>query len=107
MRRPRVRFTVSMTMLVIAMIGSILGIERLWKRAEFYRKQAALCAFFEHQYLSYAAAFDHDRESSTEEREENVRGNLAEAHHYGVLKAVYRHVASLLGSRYRPMRRIR
>lgn len=81
-------------MVAIAVTASLLGAYLLWQRAEFYRKQAALCAFFEHQSLFYAAELENDPDSSPEERQEAVRGNLLEASHSGILKVIYGRVAS-------------
>ena len=77
MRLPRVRFTVRRMMVVVALGGSLLGAERLWRRAEFYRKQAALCAYFEMQ-LRHHAASDTEEDQweglTAEEKAENVFG---------------------------------
>jgi hypothetical protein len=32
---------------LLALVGFLVGAERLWRRSEHFRKQPALCAFFE------------------------------------------------------------
>ena len=94
MRLPRVRFTVRQLMVAIAALASLLGGLRLWQRAEFYRRQAALCALFEEQGTWYANELGNHPDFTNEERQENKRGNLLDASHYGGLKVIYARVAS-------------
>jgi hypothetical protein len=81
---------------LVALVGSLLGAERLWRRSEHYRKQAALCAYFELQCQHYAVT-DADEEQweglTIEEKRENARLNLIKSHRYGNLKDIYRGVA--------------
>lgn len=97
MRWPRVRFPLWWLMVLVAVVGSLLGAERSWRRSEHYRKQAALCAYFELQLQSYAASETNDPSWSEgftiEERRENARLDLLESRRYGVLKNTYHGVA--------------
>jgi hypothetical protein len=80
---------------LVAVMASLLGAERLWQRSQFYRKQAALCAFFEMQTLSYAADYERDRssDSTIEEKRASAALNLVEARRIARLKEIYRRVA--------------
>ena len=94
MRLPLTRFTVLRLMLAIAVIASLLGAERLWQRSACYKKQAALCAFFELQMLYYSAQIENDSSwDSIDDKSECVMLNRVEANHYGNLKVIYRRVA--------------
>ena len=81
-------------MVAIAVVASLLGAFRLWQRAEFFRRQAALCAMFEEKSTWHTNTTANDADSTIEERKENERGNLLEARHFGALKAIYARVAS-------------
>lgn len=96
MRRPLVRFPLWWLLALVAVVGVLLGAERLWRRSEHYRKQAALCAYFELQCQWYAAT-DTDEESwqglTIEEKRENAWLNLIESRRYGNLKKIYQRIA--------------
>ncbi len=96
MRLPPVRISLRWLLVFVAVVGSLLGAERLWRRSAHFRKQAALCAYFELQCRWYAAT-DTNEESweglTIEEKRENARLNLIESRRYGTLKEVYHRVA--------------
>jgi hypothetical protein len=94
MRLPRVRFTVSRLMVAIAVLASLFGGLQLRQRAEFYRRQAAICALFEEQSTWYANELGNHPDLTIEERQEDERGNLLEARHFAALKVIYARVAS-------------
>jgi hypothetical protein len=77
----------------MALLGLLLGAERLWRRSEHYRKQAALCAYFEMQSQDYAADAETWEDMTVDERKEAVKGNLEEARVAENLKNVYRRIA--------------
>jgi hypothetical protein len=95
MRLPRLRFSVRALLAFVALAALSLGAERLWMWSSHYRRQAALCAFFELQNLWYAAqsAEDPYAYGTAEETREEVRAQLAEAQRYGALKDIYRRLA--------------
>jgi hypothetical protein len=96
MRLPRVRFSLWTLLAFVALAASSLGAERLWQRSRHYRKQAALCAYFELQCRWHAETAT-DKENwiglNAEEKQEQARGNLIESHRYGALKDVYQRIA--------------
>jgi hypothetical protein len=91
-RLPRVRFSLRSLLALVALAGSLLGSERLWRRSEHYRKQAALCAYFELQCRYYANA-DYGDGLPIDEKREIASGNLLESYRYGNLKNVYSRIA--------------
>lgn len=96
MRLRLMQFTVKRVMGFVAIVGLLLAGEHLQSRSTFYRKQAALCAYFELQCRWYAAT-DTDEDSwkglTIEEKRENARLNLIESQRFGALKNAYRRVA--------------
>src|SRR4051812_2539922 len=68
-----------------------VGAGWLWKRSQFYRKQAALCAYFEQQHTRYVSHVP--EEWSPEEKLEYARLNNQEILHFASLKEHYRRVA--------------
>ncbi|MDR3633591.1 MAG: hypothetical protein P4L84_07125 [Isosphaeraceae bacterium] len=89
MRWPR--FRVRTMMVAVALVGLVIAGERFWRRSQFYRKQAALCAFFECQHLWYAnpenvliiPGDDYD----------DRQAQIDEASKYRVLKEQYRRIS--------------
>jgi hypothetical protein len=92
-RVPRARCSLRSLLALVALAGMLLGAERLWRRAEFYRKQSALCAIFELQFQGYAADAAAWEDMTIDERGETVRENLREARVSGHLKRVYGRIA--------------
>lgn len=90
------RFSLRSLLILVAVAGILLGGERLWRRSEHYRKQAALCAYFELQCLHYAAT---DMEEGNwagltlDEKRENARLNPISARRFGILKNIYQRAA--------------
>lgn len=83
-------------LILVAVAGLLLGGESLWRRAAHYRKQAALCGYFELQCRRYAATATNEERwegLTMEEKRENARLNLIESRRYGTLKEVYNRVA--------------
>lgn len=95
MRLPRLRPTVRMMMAVVALTGLALGVWRLGERSAFYRKQAALCAYFERQCQWYAKDWlaDRDKDLPLEARQESARLSRAEAERYARLRTIYARIA--------------
>ena len=93
MRLPRVRFSLRTLLALVALAGIALGVERLWRRSEHFRKQAALCAYFELKSQGYAKDAEKWEGMTIDERTETVRGNLKEARESGRLKNDYRRLA--------------
>ena len=93
MRLPRVRISLRTVLVVVALASLVLGAERLWRRSEHFRKQAALCAFFELKSRSYAATMAAEPDMTIDERTESVQGNLVEADRFAGLKALYQRIA--------------
>ena len=81
-------------MVAIAVLASFFGGLQLWQRAEFYRRQVALCAFFEEQSTWRANDLRNDPDLTIEERQDDERGNLLEARRFAALKMIYARVAS-------------
>src|SRR5450631_3770427 len=84
MRLPRPRFSLRSSLVLVALIGSLLGVDRLWRRSDYYRKQAAFCAFLELQnagYHAYATDKDHLKETA--------RRTLIDMQRYRSLKNIY------------------
>jgi hypothetical protein len=94
MRLPKVRFTVGRLLVAIAVLAALFGGLRLWQRAEFYRRQAAICALYEDLFTWYAIELGNHPDSTIEERQEDERGNRLEANRYGTLKVIYARVAT-------------
>jgi hypothetical protein len=92
-RLPHARCSLRSLLALMALLGSLLGAERLWRRSEHFRKQAALCAYFELESQDYAKDAEKWGDMTIDERKETVRENLAEAHISGHLKNVYRRIA--------------
>jgi hypothetical protein len=92
-RLPGVRFSLRTLLTLVALAGITLGVERLWRRSEHYRRQAALCAYFESKSQGYAADAETWNDMTIDERRETVRGNLMEARESGRLKNIYRRLA--------------
>jgi hypothetical protein len=89
MRLPRVR--VRTLMIAVAVTASVLAAERFWRRSQFYRKQAALFAYFERQHLWYANS--EDIGVLSDEHYDARQGNLDEASKYRALKERYRRIS--------------
>jgi hypothetical protein len=84
-------------MVAVAVLASLIGTERLWRRSQFYRKQAALCALFERQHRQYATddSYKDDKDFYTESPDEpfdNYKVNMEEAARYKALKERYQRV---------------
>jgi hypothetical protein len=94
MRLPRVLFTTRRLMLAIAVLAAVFGGLQLWQRAQFYRRQAALCALIEEDYTWYADGMADHPGLTAEEKQEDERGNRLEASRHGALKVVYARLAS-------------
>ena len=80
---------------LVAVVGALLGAERLLRRSGHYRRQASLCAVFELQHQDYAdTAMDEGQWEglSIEEKKEVARLSLIESRRYGSLKNIYRRV---------------
>jgi hypothetical protein len=92
-RLGRLRISLRTLLALVALACLFLGAERLWRRSEHYRKQAALCAFFELQSRGYAAQIAAVPDMTNEDRNDSVQGNLVEAERYAGLKTVYRRIA--------------
>ncbi len=90
MRLTRVRFSLRT---LVAFAGIALGVERLWRRSEHFRTQAALCAYFELKSQEYAKDAETWEGMTIDERREAVRGKLMAAHESGRRKQVYRRLA--------------
>jgi hypothetical protein len=89
-----VRFTVRRMLVAVALLASLLAGERLWQRSVFYRKQAAVCAFFEMQLHHYAAQYEKEPwDGPIEELRESIRMNRSDAQRFGNLKEIYARVA--------------
>jgi hypothetical protein len=54
-RIPRLRLSLRLLLVLFALVGFLLGAEQLRRRSEQFRKQRALCAFFEMKSRDYAA----------------------------------------------------
>ncbi|AGA27922.1 hypothetical protein Sinac_3676 [Singulisphaera acidiphila DSM 18658] len=96
MRLLRKRFSLRSLLILVAVAGILLGGERLWRRSKHYRKQAALCAYFELQCRHYAAT-DMEEDNwaglTLDEKRENARLNLISARRFGILKNIYQRAA--------------
>jgi hypothetical protein len=92
-RLVRLRISLQMLLAFVALACVLLGAERLWQRSEHYRKQAALCAFFELKSRGYAAQMAEVPYMTIEDRNDSVQGNLIEAKRYAALKNVYYRIA--------------
>jgi hypothetical protein len=80
-------------MALVVIVCLLLAGERLWRRAKHYRRQAALCAYFELQTRWYAEELGEVDESIGDTEDENDRPNLVESRRYGALKVTYGRVA--------------
>jgi hypothetical protein len=91
----RLRFSVKGMMSVVAFAGLLMGGERMWRRSDFYRKQAALCAYFELQMRWYST---HETEEfvtgrTIEELREDAENDRRMAKTYSLLKVSFGRVA--------------
>jgi len=92
----RARWSLRSMLALVAFAGLLIGADRLWRRAEHYRRQAALCAYFELQsqmYASDAEKWDETTEEEKEEKRATIAANLAEARESARLKKIYGRIA--------------
>ena len=96
MRMPHVRVSMRCLLILIAVVGIVLGAERLWRGSEHFRKQAALCAFFGLQQKFYATSLTNEVEDehwTIEEKRDIIQEMMNESDRYGKLKAIYHRIA--------------
>jgi hypothetical protein len=93
MRHYPVRCTLRSLLAFVAVAGLLFAADRLWRRAEHYRRQAALCAYFELASQKYADDAETWDDATVDEKKADVAGNLAEARESGRHRRIYVRIA--------------